>query len=70
VASKPAALEWAKKALAPEWHDLIQQALDDRPLGWDPDDPPRPGSVKATVAFAEYVKARAASGVASVDGPP
>lgn len=59
VASKPAALEWAKEALAPVWHGLIQQALDDRPRGWDPDDPPRTGSVKATVSFAEWAKERA-----------
>lgn len=61
VASKQAALEWSKQALAPAWHDLIQQALDDRALGWDPHDPPRPGSVEATTAFAEYAKARAAT---------
>jgi hypothetical protein len=61
VASKPAALEWAKHALSPAWHDLIQQALDDRALGWDPNDRPRPGAAEATVAFAEYAKERAAS---------
>ncbi len=60
VASKPASLEWAKHALTPAWHDLIQQAVDDRALGWDPDDPPRAGSVEATTAFAEYAKERAA----------
>ena len=61
VASKQASLEWAKHALSPAWHDLIQQALDDRALGWDPDDPPRTGSVEPTVAFAEYAKERARS---------
>jgi hypothetical protein len=59
VASKPAALEWAKEVLAPAWHDLIRQALDDLPRGWDPDDPPRTGSVKATVSFAEWAKEHA-----------
>ena len=59
VASKPAALEWAKEALAPAWHDLIAQALDDLPRGWDPDDPPRTGSVKATVSFAEWANEHA-----------
>ena len=59
VASKPAALEWAKQALSPEWQNLIQQALDDRALGWDPHDPPRPGSIDTTIAFAEYAKTRA-----------
>jgi predicted nucleotidyltransferase len=60
VASKQAALEWGKRELSPAWRDLIQQALDDRALGWDPNDPPRPGSVEATTTFAEYAKERAA----------
>jgi Domain of unknown function (DUF4111) len=58
VASKPAALEWAKHALPPVWHDLFQQVLDDRALAWD--DPPRTGSVEPTIAFADYAKERAA----------
>jgi hypothetical protein len=58
VASKPASLEWAKHALTPAWHDLIQQVFDDRAIAWD--DPPRMGSVEATIAFAEYAKERAA----------
>jgi predicted nucleotidyltransferase len=61
VASKQASLEWAKRRLIPAWHDLIQQVIDDRALGWDPDDPPRTGSVEATIAFAEYAKERAAN---------
>jgi predicted nucleotidyltransferase len=60
VASKQAALEWAKHALPPAWHDLFHQVLADRAIGWDPDDPPRPGTVEATIAFAEYAKERAA----------
>lgn len=59
VASKPASLEWAKHALSPAWHDLIQQVFDDRQLAWN--DPPRTGSVEATIAFAEYAKQRAGS---------
>jgi len=59
VASKRASLEWAKAALDPEWHGLLQQAIDDRALGWDPSDPPRPGSVDATTALARYAKRRA-----------
>lgn len=59
VTSKPASLEWAKHALTPAWHDLIQQVLDDRSVAWD--DAPRQGSVEATIAFAEYAKQRAAS---------
>jgi predicted nucleotidyltransferase len=58
VPSKPAALEWAKAALPVEWHGLIQQAIDDRPLPWD--DPPRPGSVDAVIAFSAYAKNHAA----------
>jgi predicted nucleotidyltransferase len=61
VTSKPASLEWAKQALSSPWHDLIQQVLDDRAIGWDPGDPPRPGSVEATIAFADYAKERAAA---------
>jgi hypothetical protein len=60
VASKQVALEWAKHALIPAWHDLIQQVLDDRVLGWDPNDRPRTGTVEATIAFAEYAKERTA----------
>jgi predicted nucleotidyltransferase len=56
VASKQAALEWAKDALISAWNDLIQQVLDDRGLGWDPDDRPRTGSVEATIAFARIRK--------------
>ena len=58
VASKRASLEWAKDALDSAWRDLIQQVIDDRPLRWN--DPPRPGSVEATIAFSEYAKQRAA----------
>jgi Aminoglycoside adenylyltransferase, C-terminal domain/Nucleotidyltransferase domain len=56
IASKPASLEWATHALASGWTELIQQVLDDRELGWDQDNPPRTGSVEATIAFAEYAK--------------
>lgn len=59
VTSKPGSLRWAKSALDREWSDLIQQVLDDRAKAWN--DPPRPGSVDTTIAFAEYAKIRAAS---------
>jgi predicted nucleotidyltransferase len=58
VSSKPAALEWAKSALPAEWRSLIQQAINDRSLPWN--DPPRPGSVAAAIAFSEYARERAA----------
>src|SRR5262249_45827871 len=59
VASKPASLEWAKRTLDPQWRDLIQQVIDDRPLGFDLAEPPREGTVEPTLAFAEYAKERA-----------
>jgi hypothetical protein len=59
VASKPASLEWGARALDPGWHGLIRQALEDRVLAWHPDERPRRGSMKATMAFAEYAKERA-----------
>lgn len=58
VASKKAALRWAKGHVDPHWSDLLQQALDDRRLGWDPHAPPRPGAVEETLAFVEYVQRR------------
>ncbi|MFB7109717.1 aminoglycoside adenylyltransferase domain-containing protein [Streptomyces sp. NPDC056291] len=58
-ASKRAALLWAADHLDLRWSGLIRQVLDDRRLGLDFNDPPRPGSVERTVAFAEYVKATA-----------
>ena len=52
VTTKLDALDWALAELAPEWRALIEQACDDRLLPWD--DPPRPGSIERTIAFAEY----------------
>jgi hypothetical protein len=60
VTSKRAGLEWAQDNLPPRWHPLLQQVLEDRTLGWDPHDPPREGSVQATIALLEYAKDRAA----------
>jgi Aminoglycoside adenylyltransferase, C-terminal domain/Nucleotidyltransferase domain len=59
VTSKRAGLEWAQHNLPLRWHRLLQQVLDDRALGWDPDDPPREGSVQETIALLEYAKDRA-----------
>ncbi len=63
VTSKRAALEWGRRVLAPPWRDLITQALADRPVPWN--DPPRPGSAEAAIAFVEYGKeyARRLTGV-------
>lgn len=60
VMSKKAALFWARDNLDPRWSRLIQQVIDDRSLGRDPDEPPRTGSVEQTLAFADYAKAYAA----------
>jgi hypothetical protein len=58
VTSKKAALLWANGHVDPQWSTLIQQVLDDRRLGWDPQQPPRPGSVELTLALVEYVQRR------------
>lgn len=57
VTSKKAALLWARNHLDGRWSGLIQQVLDDRPLGWAGGQPPRAGSVEETLAFAEYAMA-------------
>jgi hypothetical protein len=58
VTSKKAALLWANGHLDRQWSTLLGQVLDDRRLGWNPDEPPRPGSVAQTLAFLEYVQRR------------
>ncbi|RYB90582.1 DUF4111 domain-containing protein [Nocardioides oleivorans] len=55
VASKRDALRWAMMHADPRWRPLLQQVLADRELGWDPDAPPRPGSLDAARDFAAYV---------------
>jgi predicted nucleotidyltransferase len=59
VTSKRAGLEWAQHNLPSRWQRLLQQVLDDRALGWDPDGPPREGSVQETIALLEFAKDRA-----------
>lgn len=56
VASKRGALEWAGQHLDPRWRALLTQVMEDRALGWDPAEPPRPGSLEATYAFAAYAQ--------------
>ena len=54
VCSKREAGEWAKRALDPEWRDLIQQALDDRPNPWlRVEQDSTPALVERTRAFAD-----------------
>ena len=59
IASKRGSLMWAKHHLDAEWSHLIQQTLDGRRLGWNPNDRPSKESVQQTLAFAEYAKERA-----------
>lgn len=56
VESKRGALEWARENLDPRWRPLLTQVLQDRELGWDPEDPPRPGSLEAACEFAAYAE--------------
>jgi hypothetical protein len=59
VASKRASLLWAKGNLDPRWQRLVVGTLEDRSLGWNHTDPPRPGSLEATRAFNDYARQRA-----------
>jgi hypothetical protein len=59
ITSKPGALEWGLATLDQRWHALIRNAQEDRQLPWQ--DPPRPGSVEETYAFADYAVERARS---------
>jgi len=56
VASKKASLEWALATLDPRWRPLLEQVINDRALGFVVGASPRPGSVKETLAFGEYVR--------------
>lgn len=56
VASKPAALDWALTRFDPRWRPLLEQVRDDRPRGADELDPPRPGTLDRSIAFASYVE--------------
>lgn len=57
VASKRDALRWAMMHADPRWRPLLQQVQGDRGLGWDPEDPPRTGSLDEAREFAAYVAA-------------
>jgi hypothetical protein len=56
VASKCGALEWARDNLDPKWRPLLTQVIEDRVLGWDPTQPPRPGSTETMHEFAAYAE--------------
>ena len=57
VIGKRAALDWAAAELPAEWRGLIEQVRSDRFVTWN--EPARPGSIKRSVAFVEYVQRRA-----------
>ena len=62
ITSKREALLWGLANLDPEWADLIQLALDDRPDPWERvGRPARPGAVEQTRRFVEYATALASS---------
>jgi hypothetical protein len=61
VASKAGALEWAQRTLDPRWRPLLAQVRDDRVLGWDLAQAPRPGSARAAREFSAYAVEWAAS---------
>lgn len=54
VGSKAGALHWAADALDPQWQGLITATLADRTRGWDPQEPPSPGALEASLAFSTY----------------
>lgn len=58
VTSKLEAGKWALRTLDPEWSDLIQRALDDRPNPWGrAHQSSDPATVERTWAFIDYVVA-------------
>jgi hypothetical protein len=59
VTSKRAALLWAEDTLDPRWRPLLEQVRLDRERGWDPADPPRPGSLEAAYDLVAWSRARA-----------
>lgn len=59
VASKRQAVLWARERVDARWEGLLEQVLADRARGYDPHEPPRPGSLQAAHEFATYVAALA-----------
>jgi hypothetical protein len=57
VTSKRGAMDWAREQLDPRWRPLLKQCTDDRARGWNPAEPPRPGSLEAAFEFAAYATA-------------
>nr|WP_281371709.1 aminoglycoside adenylyltransferase domain-containing protein [Petropleomorpha daqingensis] len=59
VASKRGALEWALRTVEPRWRRLLGQVRDERELGWQPHQAPRPGEAEAARAFVAHAVTRA-----------
>jgi hypothetical protein len=54
--SKREGAEWAKSALDPQWHDLIDRAWEGRPdPAWQVKQPANPQDFERTLKFVEYV---------------
>jgi hypothetical protein len=62
VTSKRRAMQWAAGRYGGEWAPLLRQASADRQLGFDRDQPPRPGSMAWSLAFAEFARLLASGG--------
>lgn len=56
VISKRAALLWGEQHLNPRWVHLLRTTREDRERGWDPADPPRPGSLEESYAFGTWCR--------------
>jgi hypothetical protein len=57
VTSKRGAMEWAHGRLDPKWRPLLEQCIEDRALGWNAAQAPRPGSLESAFEFAAYATA-------------
>ncbi|MGC1239213.1 MAG: aminoglycoside adenylyltransferase domain-containing protein [Acidimicrobiales bacterium] len=57
VALKSDSVRWALRRLDARWHPLLQNAIDDRLLGFDPKQRPAKHFVDATLEFAELITA-------------
>lgn len=62
VTSKRRAMEWALGRFGGDWAPLLRQAIDDRELGFDRDQRPRPGSMERSLAFAAQAQRIAGGG--------
>ncbi|WP_022871568.1 aminoglycoside adenylyltransferase domain-containing protein [Yaniella halotolerans] len=61
VASKAAAIQWARSVLDSVWLPLLTQVAEDRATPWKPVDPPLPGNMQRAYEYAAYVEKFAAN---------